>query len=250
MFASFIIGFHTQRKDNLLQTLGWLEKHHLPVVEKSQLVLICQDRCNLIENRFARYTHVNLQLTEMMLPFVTNTGVSSAFSDKLVILESDRLCPAGYYEDVLTNLQAKTQVTCFKMRKLKAPRTDEQIESGDYEWSTDNRSEDNRPFCKNMWSGNTVCWKSDYVQAGGMDEEYVGYGWADTDMTKRMQSIGVTDVWRPETEIHLWHPPMTYGTRDQTQLFIDNGLRCCRKWDIPVPSQMRKVITDHKRILL
>lgn len=259
MLASFIIGFHTARMDNLLQTLRFLTKWHPEVVSQSEIVTVCQDACdhgNLAKDlsnqccHFAHHIHADLELDCMMLPYVTNLGVDRSTSDKVIILESDRILPPGYFKAVIEDIKPKTSITANMTHKLHAAATDEQIEQHQYEYSEDGRSHTNETGRRNMWSGNTAIWKADFYEAEKMDEMYKGYGWADTDMTNRMAEIGVRSVFRPEIELHLWHTGLTYGHGDQKRMFIDNGLRFCRQWNQPIPNWFREEISLNRKVLL
>ncbi len=260
MKASFVIGFHTARADNLLQTLRFLTQSHEEVVKESQLVTVCQDTCDnltlemqaelvTLQEKFKGFDHSDLKITEMMLPFVTNHGVERTASDKIIILESDRLLTKGYFSTVINQMEKGLSITTRNMRKLKAPATDADIRAGKYEFNPEARSEGNQIGIRNMWSGNTAIWKADYYEAGRMDEEYVGYGWADSDMTNRMASIGVKSVFRDEMEIHLWHPPATYGETDQKRLFISNGIKFCKRWGVTYPDWFKEEIRQHHPML-
>lgn len=250
MFASFIIIFHTRRFDNTLQTIRFLELWHPEVVNKSELVLVCQDRCGQIDTRFSAYQHYNLEVDNMQLPVLTNFGVEKSRSDKLVILESDRILERGYFQSVLSTLKDGMMVTTKQMMRPVKALGDVDIINNDFEHKWEYRSDVNQPGMRNMWSGNTACTKHDFYKAGKMDERYIGYGWADHDMTNAMTKIGVQSVFREDMEIHLWHEPMTYGSANQKKLFIDNGLRFCKKWGVPIPDFLQQEITQFSKIMI
>jgi hypothetical protein len=261
MIASFVICFHTARIDNLLQTLRFLIANDREVFENSYLRISCQDNCDslpaekLEELEFLReQSHrsaiANFNLPCMQLPYLTNVSVLDAETDKVILLESDRILPPGYFSSILEDLKEGVQITCKNMKKLTSPTSDEQILSGIFDYKDEHRDETNRIGLRNMWSGNTAFWKGDYYKAGQMDESYLGYGWADSDMTNRMAKAGVASVWRPETELHLWHPSATYGEGDQKKMFIDNGLRFCKNWGIALPDWFKEEIAKQKKVML
>ena len=270
MKASFIIGFHTQRLDNLLQTLRFLHLWHADTIKDCELITVCQDKTsrNIYSQIFEQGQNFQsnhnyyLDLPCMHLPYVTNFGVDKASCDKLIILESDRILPEGYFASVIDQLEEGVQITPKRMYKLLKPFSDEEIASGDWKWAdpteelpetdfkAEFRNEGADPGERNMWSGNTALMKSDYYKAGGMDEYYKGYGWADCDMTLRMEKAGVQSIYRDEIEIHLWHPAMTYGDGDQKQMFTNNGIYFCIKWQQPFPIFLRKDIANRKHALV
>lgn len=251
MYASFVIHFHTGRMDNLLQTLRFLERNHLYVIEKSQLVLVCQNSCEPIPNKFLKYDHHNMNLKCMQLPKLVNFGVDHSDSEKIVVLESDRILPHGYFKEAIDELKEGVSITTRKMDKLLAPATDEEIVSGDYETYCDDRSATNEIGVKNIWSGNTAVMKSDFYRVGKMDESYQGYGWGDYDMAFTMQQAGVRSIYKEGwKELHLWHEGQTYGEGDQKKMYIDNCLKFCRKWNHPVPEYMVQEIVEHRKAKL
>lgn len=261
MLATFIIGFHTARMDNLLQCLRFLARDHSEVVRESQLVTVCQNSClNLphaqslqfsnLRKHFKQADHYDLELDCMQLPVVTNYGVDRSQSDKLIILESDRILPAGYFSLVIDQLRPKTCITTTRILKLSKPASDDEILAGHYEFKEDCRSHANELGRRNIWSGNTALCKQDYFECGRMDTAYLGYGWADSDMTNTMHEYGVKSIFREETELHLWHPPATYGSGDQKRMFIDNGIRFCKKWDVSYPDWFKQEIANHRKVLL
>lgn len=244
MHCTFIIGFHTARNDNLFQTLRFLERNHLSVIKHSQLVLICQDTSPEIPNAFAEYTHVNKNVECMQLPILTNEGMKLAKSKKAIILESDRILPEGYFETVINQLEPGLQITTLPMFKAERLASDEEIISGDYPKHREDRSTVCEIGRRNMWSGNSAVMVEDYWRVGGMDEEYKGYGWADNDMTLTMEAGGVKSIWRDEMEIHLWHTSAGYGKIDETNFFVKNGVRFCRKWNKPMPDWLVKKLQE------
>lgn len=250
MFSSFIIGFHTRRLDNVLQTIRFLELWHKEVVAKSELILICQDRCGNIDNSFASSKLFNLEVDNMHLPKLSNFGVEQATSENIVMLESDRILPARYFEDAISILQPNQQVTTKHMLKLRKFVSDDEIIQGNFPFHDEYRSETNELCTRNMWSGNTLFKKADFLRAGKMDEAYIGYGWADHDMTASMEKVGVKSIFRDEIELHLYHEPLTYGNGDQKRFFIDNGLYYCRKWGQSLPNMLRTEISNYSRILI
>jgi hypothetical protein len=238
--------------DNLLQTLRFLERDHLSVVERSQLVLVCQDKSPEIPNRFSLYSHINTDSECMQLPRLTNLGMKEAISKKAIILESDRILPAGYFEQTIDELELGKQITPLKMIKLEKAVDDESITKKDYPFHREDRSKICEIGRRNMWSGNTAVMVEDYWRVGGMDEEYKGYGWADNDMTLTMESNGVTSIWKEmeEPEIHLWHTSAGYGRIDETTFFIKNGIRFCKKWNKPRPEWLIQKIQDNTRLVV
>lgn len=257
---SFVIPFHTARFDNLLQTLRFLIENHYEVVSRSELITVCQDTIEFRENdqtkelfqlsqSFKIKKHFDMEESEMILARMINCGVRNCLSDKVVVLESDRILPKNYFEIIEQELKPKISITCRDMKKLKSQVSDDEIRQEQFEYNDENRSESNHIGVRNMWSGNTAFWKNDFFEADLMDEGYVGYGWADSDMTNKMNEIGVKSVFRPETELHLWHPSQTYGKTNQKRLFINNGIRYCKKWNAEYPDWFKEEIENNRKLM-
>ena len=257
---SLIIPFHTARFDNLLQTLRFLIANHHEAVRVSELVVVCQDsvefkqEASMVEmsnlcEQFKMFKQFNMEEEEMILARMINVGIRNCCCDKVVVLESDRILPKGYFELVAQELKPKMSITCKHMKKLTKTASDDQIKNNEFEYNDEYRSEENHIGVRNMWSGNTAFWRDDFFEADMMDEGYIGYGWADSDMTNKMKEIGVKSIFRPETEIHLWHPPQTYGKTNQKRLFLKNGLRYCRKWNVEHPDWFKQELEEHSSVL-
>lgn len=228
---SFLIYFHSKRVDNLRQTLRFLAMHNL---KNYELVLLCHDEFPDIETPFPRTRQINLRFDEMWIPRMTNIGVELC-SDTIFLLECDRILPTRYLEAALDQLEPGKMITCRKMKKLRQACTDDEILREQFEWTCDDRSPQNTAGVKNLWSGNILFYKADFYRAGGMNEAYIGYGWADSDMTARCMASGITPIFNDFTELHLWHPGTTFGTRDPKPMFLTNGFRFCREWQQPIP---------------
>lgn len=258
MHATFVICFHTARIDNLLQTLRMLVSRDRDVVVDSAVELVCQDDCNLLSEdkleelerlreTFRRSRVTDLDLEEMHLPYMTNVGVENA-SDRIVVLESDRVLPSGYFAAVLQELRDGVQFSCRTMLNLMGPVPDEFLESGHYSFRSEGRGA--TPGVKNVWSGNTVITKRDFCESGRMDEFYKGYGWADSDMMMATAAKGLRTVLRDERELHLWHVKSTYCKGEYRDRFVENGLYFCRKWGQTFPDCLREKLTKGKERIL
>jgi hypothetical protein len=260
MNISFIIPFHTARFDNLLQTLRFLLINQHDVVLNSELVTVCQDSIEFLANDqtkelcklsddFKIKKHFNMEENEMILAKMINVGVRNCSLNKVVVLESDRILPKDYFKNIEKEIKPKTCITCKCMKKLTKTANDEEITNESFEYKDEYRSEENHIGLRNMWSGNTAFWRDDFFEADMMDEGYIGYGWADSDMTNKMNEIGVKSTFRPEIELHLWHPSQTYGKTNQKRLFINNGIRYCKKWNAEYPDWFKEEIENNRKLM-
>ena len=200
MQISFIIYFHSSRIKNLEQMLRFLIKREN--LKNSELVFICQDQYK--KEILGIKTH-NLKLKFYHKTKMCNIGVNLAKNRIIALLDSDRILPPKYFEKIYQEIKPKQFVSTWKMYKLNKEYTDQEIEKNEVTKLEDFKSVENKTCSKNLFAGNTVFYKKDYLDTGGMDENFYGYGFADTDMTANIMSKNYNVVWRSEEEIHLYH---------------------------------------------
>ena len=245
---SFIIYFSSTRLANLLQTLRFLEKRE-PLLLDGELLLICQDRCPSVASNFKTYKHFNLELSNYRKPYMCNLGVKNATHENIVLLDSDRILPESYFSRCLKLLKENMAITTVPLYQLKRTYSDSEIELKDLEKKSDFRSKENEGGRKNLFAGNTLMKKIDYLKWGGMDEEFVGYGFADMDMTTSVMKQGCTPLYlEEEEELHLYHYRETCleGRPVDPSVFriitATNALRYCVKWKTLPNEGMKKII--------
>ena len=250
MKASFIIPFPVERLDNVLQTIRFLDFNHSSLIKESELILMCQNRCGHIDSAFSKTSLHNLELPCMQKSKLVNYAVKRAVSDIIVILDSDRILPKDYFLNVISSLEPKTAVTTKSMKWLTSPVNDDDIKNELFQFIDDKRSMNNKILDRNFFSGNVVMFKQDYLDTKGMDEFYKGYGFEDHDMTNILLKHNIELVWRDEEEIHLNHERLTYGTGNQKKMFLNNGLRYCKKWGIQIPAQLQEELDKFTRSII
>lgn len=218
---SFIIYFHSSRKENLLQTLRFLKKRDREIIEKSELILVCNNSFRQqLKTSFLKTKIFSLEKAVYSKPFMCNFGAAVAESEKLVFLDSDRILPPDYFLQNIALLDVYSKykgerhlaITTKHLFKLSKPYTDEEIEDNNIKKTPDFRTHENDLFKKNAFSGNIMMLKSDYFDAGGMDESFVGYGFADNDFTKTVVAKGIKIIFRKEEELHLCHSSPAQNT--------------------------------------
>ena len=250
MTSSFIIRFHSARHDNLAQLLRFMDLWHENTINQAELITVCQDKFDkkINSEKWASHKHFDLNLIEMNLAYMTNFAVHQTTNEKLVMLDGDRILPAKYFDYVIPRLRKGMQFTTRKILKLTRPHDDQMISDNTINSNCEFRSEQEG---KNMWSGNTIFMKSDFLNAGGMDELYVGYGFEDNDMTQATQKYGTISIYREkESEIHLWHEPLTYGVAEPKEMYIKNAVRFCKKWSKPLPENVRQDMLDNRKFII
>lgn len=232
-FCSIIIYFHSSRKSNLFQQLRFLQERE--PIQLYQLILICQDKfSDPLNFGFHDTKLVCLDSLDYRKPFMCNTGVGLASSENIVILDCDRILPKNYIWSNVYGLDDNSLITSVKLYSLSKDYSDSDIKSGNLKMIPDFKSVSNRIRSKNMFSGNTIMKKTDYLRMGGMDENYVGYGFADNDMTETCIRGGMNLIYNESIELHLHHVKNIFLDGVERTSFKDvclkNGLYYCSKW--------------------
>jgi hypothetical protein len=200
---SFVFYFSSRRIDNLRQTLRFLSRNEN--LEKNEVVLVCNDSVKE-EFYLPDYKLYNLNLDTYNKPKLCNFGVSQSKNEIIALLDSDRIMPYNYFENISKNIRKKQFVSNLILHKLDNEYNDEEIENKSFRYGIEIKSKKCEIRKKNLFSGNTIFYKKDYLSSGGMDESFEGYGFADNDMTYNIMSKGYNIHWNNEVEIHLYHP--------------------------------------------
>ena len=243
--ASFIIGFQSNRLDNLFQTIRFLEQRESNLLDLCEIILVCQDQCQEIRTKFKHTRLLNLNINEYIRPFMLNTGAYYANSDIIIILDSDRIMPYNYFNISINKLQKRTIISPKHILKLNTPYSDNDIEHNNIEGMLELRSAIPSLHTKNVISGNTIIFKDDYYLAGCMDESFHGYGYSDTDFAMALYSKGFKFILNDNIEFHLWHP---YSNQYKIQNLL-NAVKFCNKWNIPLDNELTESIVQYENII-
>lgn len=229
MIATFIIYFHPDRLDNLHQVIRLLRLKETGLFPYVEFLLMCQEYVNLEFLGDPNIKVINLQQGKYWKSIAYNQAVALSQSDKLVLLDSDRvMLKQAYYTHHLTCLQPKTIIAPSIVFDLQKPASDDDIlHLKNLTYSTSTRYVN--PFIKGKtaFSGNTIMFKKDYLSFGGMDEQMYGYGYHDNDATVAASRQGINVEFTLEPELHLWH------SKDQQKVNDDNERNMtyfCKKW--------------------
>jgi len=203
-----------------------------------------------VESPFLKTRQINLGLETYHKSRMTNIGVEQASGDILALLDSDRILPKSYFAKIGMDIRPNQIVTSEKLFLLLDDYTDEQIENEQIEVMEDFRSISNEGRRKNLFAGNTVMLKEDYLKMGGYDESYIGYGYADSDMTLKAMSTGAEIIWTQDPELHLQHHcDVCWKDKMVPQnifkiMTATNGFRFHRKWKMPLDDAIKNLTQE------
>ena len=242
MKISFVICCCKERLDNLRQMLQLLAQRE--DLQQHEVCIVCQ---NEIPQTVEGHTPFNLKLPSYNKGVMCNFGVRQARNEIVALLDCDRILPAGYFQRVAAELQPGDFVSTYKMYRVPVGYTNEELQRvNPQKLRKDFKHKNNKLFGKNLFSGHTVFFKQEYLELGGMDEAYNGYGFVDNDMTNIVMPHKRI-VWREDVELHLFHEPYVNFQdaycRKALKLFTCyNALRYHRKWQIPVTEELQQRI--------
>lgn len=246
---SFIITFNIKRIDNLEQTIRFLEKRE-KIITSCELILCCQHYCKPLNTKFKTTKSINLYNNSFIKSKMLNTSVNQATNDVIVILDSDRILPKNYFTNIYNQLKSNEILSTQYLYSLERPYTDIEIESNNIIKKPDFRYSDNKNRQKSLFSGNTMMWKSDYLKIGGYDENFIGYGFEDNDMTRNALTNGLNFKLLNYEELHLNHELRFYWNNDYINLndghiiFAANALRYCNKWDLLIDPAIQSILDE------
>jgi hypothetical protein len=241
---SFLIYTHHRRFGNLAQTLMCLLANDAGVLKESEVVVVSQrGRPDQIRLAGLEFRTVDLGDAVFNKPAMVNRSVREAAGDRIVMLDGDRVLPAGYFGRVLGGLRPGDVVTTRPLFRLARPHSTPELLDGSVEKTPDHRDPGLEPGKKNLFSGNTVMFRTDFLAVGGMDESYVNYGCADLDMSTACVRAGLRAVYREDEEWHLWHP---FDLPKERFVAVNalSAVRYCQKWGRPVPEFFRRALAD------
>jgi GT2 family glycosyltransferase len=241
MDCSFLIYTHARRLYNLTQTFHFLQAHEGDLLNRCEMILVCQDRMQFASDLPIRVVTLNDAVFNK--PRMVNRSVREATKSRIVMLDGDRILPPHYFTRTLARLERGEIVTTRPLYRLARTYSNFEIEEGRVERIRDWRDPDLVPGKKNAFSGNTTMWRDDFLAMGGMDETYVNYGCADLDASTAAARNGLKITYTDDEELHLWHPFDMPQERFQA-INAHSAVKYCLKWGRPVPDFFLGLLRD------
>jgi glycosyltransferase involved in cell wall biosynthesis len=171
--------------------------------------------------RFTTHPHTTFQLSRCR-----NEGVAACAAPYLLFLDGDCILPPDH---VSIHLQRRRPGvvwagTFIRLDEETSARIDDNvIRRGEFvDWAPADKLRRLRikglrsllyewmrhPTKPRLRGNNVGIWRSDYERINGYDENFVGWGWEDDDLGRRLRRSGVRirSILRWTCTFHLWHP--------------------------------------------
>ena len=207
MKISFVTYVHSYRTTNLLQTIRFLKKRE-PNLSESEFILVVQDQLPDFTGIW-NIRQFNLNSPDYCKPRMCNLGIKHAIHPIIALIDSDRILPENYFYSTACQLKPKQFITTASLDKILHECTDSEIDNNQFNFRREVRSQELELGIKNLFSGNTVFFQEDYWSAGGADERFIGYGFADNDMTQTILAANNQPIYLDQRELHLFYSRKT-----------------------------------------
>ncbi len=171
--------------------------------------------------RFTTHPHTGFQLCRCR-----NEGVAASTAPYLLFLDGDCLLPPDHVAIHLRRRRPRAVQAGTFLRfdqRTSARIDDEVIRRGEFvRWAPKRKLRRLRakgwrslvyewlrhPTKPRLAGNNVGIWRADYERINGYDENFVGWGWEDDDLGRRLRRAGVRihSILRWTNTFHLWHP--------------------------------------------
>jgi hypothetical protein len=245
--------YSNDRAEALKYTLSCLRD--MPLYDKCQRTLVVDTKVDSIPEDWQA-----VQVPRVGGKFcwgrMWDAGVYAAKHDKIIYLDSDRMLPRSFIQQVDDNLQ--DDVFIFTSRHfmmlsdlslplcknlLEAEEVEEMLLEKEYMGKFKYEVRFEKPChgpAKNVMSGSTAFTKRTYIKLGGVDHWYRGHGaFADTDfhMQASLDGCRFLDLQMPE--LHYHHNKMGDSKIELDEVTLrrmglDNFIYYCDKWGLPM----------------
>ena len=250
---SLFIMFSNDRWKQLDMTISCLRD--MKLFDKCQKMLVVDGKPNKLvpEFDYIRVPRINNQFSWANM---WNAGVATAKHEVILYLDSDRLLPTYYLENVLDTI--RDDVFVFTSRHFMVIK---EVSIENCKQFLKSRQQDGvfiddrfvghlkyeprfwQPVHgpgKNVMSGNTAFTKKTYMRLGGVDPWYRGHGaYADTDFHLHAAANGCEFLDLEAPELHYHHAKLDEKSLelDEISLYklgLDNFIYYCHKWGLPM----------------
>ena len=199
--------------DNLLESV------ERSTIKPKEVVVVWMEENRLDKDEIGGIPVRQVTVPDAKLPLAEarNLGFETATQPILVFLDVDCICSPNLFDSLIERASPHTIVSA-SVRYL-----DEVPEHGNYSQlesqATEHPKRESVPFDepvdrKKFWSLAFCIHRTTFNEAGGFDENFLGYGGEDTDFAERFHNKGTNLVFSPEEVLHQYHtkyaPPVNH----------------------------------------
>jgi hypothetical protein len=174
-------------------------------------------------------------------------------NEAFLCLDCDRIVPNDYIPSLLPQIKAKTVIYSEQLFKVKRPASARRLKI-----IRDNHKQFNKflepefrldgpvaDFGKSPFSGNFCMLKEDYLESGGYDPLFSGYGFSDTDYYRTCHEQGFDFIkLKGSIELHQFHG-YDINSNQYLKRNVWNAYMYCKKWKIEPESFLKQVLKHY-----
>jgi GT2 family glycosyltransferase len=203
--VSFVIGHRgLARLPHLLTTLRSIAAQEDASVEVVVVEQSTAPEINASLPSWVRYVHTPVpEGYDYNRSWTLNAGAREARGTVLILHDNDMLCPARYAAETLERAREGWQFQQLKRFTfyLPEPATTGVFQGGHVPPGVP------ATVVQNLHGASIAADRSAYFEAGGFDEEFVGWGGEDNEFWQRAEAIGRVYSYGYLPFLHLWHAP-------------------------------------------
>ena len=206
--VTFVIGHRgLARLPHLLATLRSIAGQRGAAVE---CIVVEQSGAREIEAllpRWVRYVHTPIPSAgyDYNRSWTLNVGARQARGSVLVLHDNDMLCPAGYAAEVLNRVREGSSFLELKRFTFYLGEADTNLffSAGKVPAPRECR------IVQNLQGASVAVARDAFLEIGGFDESFVGWGGEDNEFWERAEARGRVYAFGYLPFIHLWHAPQS-----------------------------------------
>lgn len=235
MISIFTI-YSPDRKEILEKTIACLED--VIGYKQAQKILIVDGKSNIFPENWEVFEIEKQGYLHWKMAW--SIAVTAMKYDIFWYLESDRIVSNNYLELVLSQFEEKTIYYPKNLYSLAEDVNIVQLKRlREYQKPKNLLIEDQREtipkmeFKRNPISGNVLMGKKSYLESGGMDEKFYGWGFFDWDYFKTTYDLGFKFVQIDSIELHQKHA-YAANKHNFNNINLCNAFIYANKWNFPL----------------
>jgi len=237
MKFSIIILYSSDRKAQLENSIKCLSESYN--YDNAEKIIICDGKSNFTHPDWTVY-EVNRTKNFYCWADTLNFGVKIAKNDIIIYMDSDRVLPLNFFELCCSNIESNSFVYPKKLFKIKKDCNFEELKTirdnfENYKYLLEDDHRHTNPYKQisgtNPFSGCVCFYREDFLKYGGFDDEFIGWGYPDSDFFMKTTKSGCKFISLDINELHQKHERniLTYEFALHN---IFNLKKYCDKWSI------------------